>query len=91
MANIVDYSIPYNHEKPIFLTPVNDEMNSNYFSYFNVFEANVWSVIMISLLTIVLMLSLFWKMVLIEQHLSFQLISEISLRLYASYLNKGIQ
>ena len=89
--NIVDYTIPYNIESPIILTSVKDEMKANLFSYFTVFNNNVWSVIFISVIIMLLIVSINRKMLLIEQHFSFETYSEIFLRFYASFLNKGIK
>ena len=89
-ANILDYTIPYNIESFQILTPVKEEMKENIFSYFTVFDINIWSLILISFLTMILIVSIIWKMVLIEKQLSFQLYSEICIRFYASFLNKGI-
>ncbi len=49
IANLVDYSIPYNIERVVSLTHVTNKMNSN-ISYFSAFDSNVWVLIIVSMI-----------------------------------------
>jgi len=57
IANIVDYSIPYNVERAVVLTHVTTEMKSNIF-YFSAFDTNFWILIIVSLIAMTTMVSL---------------------------------
>ncbi len=90
IANIVDYSIPYNVERAVVLTHVTNGFNSNIFSYFSAFDVNIWVLFIISLLTMITITSLFHQILLIEDHLSFDLILKLLLKFYGSFLNQGL-
>jgi hypothetical protein len=90
VANIVDYSIPYNFERAVVLTHVTSELNSNIFSYFSAFDSNVWILTIVSLITMTTIVSLFHKMLLVEKDLTISIITELFLEFYASFLDKGL-
>ncbi len=48
IANIVDYSIPYNIERVVVLTHFTNKMNSNI--YFSAFDSNIWVLIIVSMI-----------------------------------------
>jgi hypothetical protein len=90
IANIVDYSIPYNVERSVVLTHVTNGLNSNIFSYFSALDVNIWVLFFISLLTMITITSLFHQILLIKNELSFDLILKLLLKFYGSSLNQGL-
>ena len=88
---IVDYTIPFTHERCVILSHVTNDMEYDLFSYFMVFDINVWSVLMISIFTIILIVSIFHDLILIERKLTFKLILDFLFKLYANCLSKGIK
>jgi len=90
IENIVDYSKSYNTERRAILTHATNEMKTSLFSHLTVFDANVWSFIIISIMLMILILLLFHKTVLIEKKISFKLLFELLFKFYASCLQQGI-
>jgi hypothetical protein len=90
VANIVDYSIPYNVERAVVLTHVTSELNSNIFSYFSAFDSNIWILIIVSLITMTTIVSLFHKMLLVKKDLTISIIFNLFLKFYGSFLDKGL-
>ncbi len=88
VANIVDYSIPYNIERAIVLTHVTNEFNSNIFSYFSAFNTDVWVLIFFSLIIIVTIVSVCHQIFLIKKYLTVNTIFELFLKFYANFLDK---
>jgi len=91
IENIVDYSTPYNIERSVILIHATNQLKSNFFSHLTVFDANVWSVIIISIILMIVIVLLFRKMVLVEKKISFKLLFELLFRFYASCLQQGIK
>jgi hypothetical protein len=90
IANIVDYSIPYNVERAVVLTHVTSESDLNIFSYFSAFDSNVWILIIVSLITMTTIVSLFHKMLLLKKDLTISIIFNLFLKFYGSFLDKGL-
>jgi hypothetical protein len=90
VANIVDYSMPYNMERAVVLTQVTTQMKSNIFSYFSAFDTNVWILIIVSLITMTTIVSLFHKMLLVKKDLTISIIFNLFLKFYGSFLDKGL-
>jgi hypothetical protein len=90
IADIVDYSIPYNVERAVVLTHVASKLNSNIFSYFSAFDSNVWILIIVSLITMTTIVSLFHKMLLVKKDLTISIIFNLFLKFYGSFLDKGL-
>ncbi len=90
IANIVDYSIPYDVERAVVLTHVTTEMKSNIFSYFSAFDTNVWILIIVSLIAMTTIVSLSHKMLLVKKDLTVSIITELFLEFYASFLDRGL-
>ncbi len=88
--HIIDYTIPISVERSVVLTLVNNQITKYIFTYFSVFDLNVWSLLLISMLLIVLILSLFYKICLIRKQLSFEIVTQLFLKLYGGFLTKGI-
>ncbi len=90
IANIVDYSIPYNIERSVVLTHVTNKMNSNIFSYFSAFDSNVWVLIIVSMVIMTTLVSLFHRILLLKKELNTGIIFNLFLKFYANFLDKSL-